>query len=138
ELAVLDQVREDLLDREDLLEAGRSLRLGLPDLRHAARSDPADQRVPAEVRHAVFDCSATPLSAGGYASGVDPAEQAQEAVEDRQRMGRAAGDEQVDRHDRRRAAAGLGQTGERTAGDRARADSDAELRRRNRLPRLAE
>ena len=61
------------------------------------------------------------------------AEQPQQAVENRQRMGRAAGDVQIDRHDAVGAVVDLGVVAERAARDGARADGDHDLRRGHRL-----
>jgi len=51
ELRVLREMRQHALDGERLLEAGGAAGLGLPDFRHAADGDAAEQRVPAEGGH---------------------------------------------------------------------------------------
>src|SRR5262245_30159651 len=57
----------------------------------------------------------------------ETADQSQEAVEDRQRMGRTAGDEQIDRDDSGRAVTLFGVVDERSPRDGAGPDGDDEL-----------
>ncbi len=49
EVGVVGEVRQDLLDRDRLLEALDAPHARLPDLGHAADGDPLEQRVLAEL-----------------------------------------------------------------------------------------
>ena len=80
-------------------------------------------RVPARCRAAAFHWPSQRILP----------QQAQEAVQERERMRRAPGDEEVDVEHGRGAAAHLVRAGEGTAGDRAGAGGDDDLRIRHRL-----
>ena len=67
---------------------------------------------------------------------LQSAEQPQQAIQNRHRVRRAAGDEEIDRNNRSTTVVDFGVVEERPAADRAGSDGDDQLRRRDRRVRV--